>query len=465
MADILVQSAVRALGSVISDASQKFNYAAVLGKSLELYLVDLMVANAGPFITGAPTPGSFALCELSDMCRISHCTCNFSGSGTSSTDQCGTANPWKCNLLGTGLISSAQSISETVNFILARDPVLTNIHALDNAGVRRDIYLAYLAAKDNLTTQKQGQWYFDVYSTLGGASGQPGLPISFTNRIKVCGDFTTGVGGSCTWTVPAGATRAKFQVWGAGQGSNPGCCCGGSPGGSTGAYAEMTVCVTPGEQYVACAGCSCQRWCCSNTEPGYGCMSGVTGPAICCLKADGAWCAQNNCNSMNCVRGNIGAAGACTRYQNIYCTDSGPCWCGNGEYCFTSSCATCGVVAVYPNCSNQTCGCSCANLTRVVPGGDGVADTHRGIIGGGCLDTSNFGYHIRPPVINSDTGRLFTDGCYCGTFTSGSCCGGCLATYWTWHPGHGGAYTHVMSGSNDHKGDVGRGGMVQISWS
>lgn len=463
MADILVQNAVTALGSIINDASQKYNYTAIFNKSLELQLVDIMNANAGPFNSATGTSTNFALCELSDQSRISSCTCNFSGAGTSSTDACGTANPWKCSLLG---LASNLSITQIVNFFLARDATLNNIHSLDNTAVRRDIYLAYLAARDNLTTQRRALWYYDDYiAATGGA--MPGLPLSFTNRLKVCSpSFTEGVGATCIWTVPAGATRAKFQVWGAGSGSNPGCCCGGSPGGPTGAYAEMTVCVTPGEQYVTCAGCSCARWCCSNAAPGVGCMSGVTGPAICCLKADGGGvgCGTANSVALSGVRTAIGAGATCCRYQNIYCTDSGPCWCSNGEYCYTSSCATCGVVPVYPECCG-TQACSCANLTRVVPGGDGVSDTHRGLIGGGCLDTSNFGYHIIPPVIDSDTGRMFASTCYCGTFTSGQCCGGCLATYWNWHPGHGGAYTHVMGGATDHKGDVGRGGLVQISWS
>lgn len=468
MADILVQNAVTALGSIISDASQKYNYSAIFNKSLELQLVDIMNGNLGPFHSSrVGTPTNFALCELSEQSRISSCTMNYSGSGTTSTDQSGTTtNPWRASLRGQ---ASSQSIDQIVSEFTSRDVTLSNIFSLDNTSVRRDIYLAFLAARDNLTTEKRVEWYHADYLLASGA-GSPGMPLSFsnTNRIKVCGAGNTwvcGVGASCTWTVPVGATRAKFQVWGAGMGSNPGCCCGGSPGGVTGAYAEMTVCVTPGEQYVACAGCACTQWCCSNNTPGPGCMSGVTGPAICCLKADGTAGGNINCNALNGVRSNLGVGAACTRYQNIYCTDSGPCWCSNNEYCYSNSCATCGVVAVYPNCCSGSCGCSCALLTRVVPGGDGVADTHRGLIGGGCLDTSNFGYHVRPPVIDADSGRLFTSGCAVGTFTSGSCCGGCLATGWTWHPGHGGAFTHVMGGSADFQGDTGRAGMVQISWS
>ena len=73
-----------------------------------------------------------------------------------------------------------------------------------------------------------------------------------------------------------------------------------------------------------------------------------------------------------------------------------------------------------------------------------------------------------PPIIDADTGKRWAPGgyCYCAYFDSGSCCGGCtVSDSWCWHPGMGGAYTHVMGGSNQHKGDNGRAGMVQISWS
>jgi hypothetical protein len=425
-----------------------------------------MNANLGPFHSSkVGTLSTFALCDLSDQCKISHCNCNFSGSGTSSTCSCGTTdNPWKTNLRGAG---TSQTIDQIVAQFTALDTVLSNIFSLDNTQVRKDIYLAYLSAKDNLTLAKRTEWFYEVYvATL--TTGMPGLPISMTNRIKVCGaggSWYCGVGASCTWTVPAGATKAKFQLWGGGMGSNPGCCCGGSPGGVTGAYAEAVLCVTPGEQYTICAGCSCTQFCCSNSTPGPGCMSGVTGPGICCLKADGASGSDINCNALNGVRSAIGSGAACRRYQNIYCTDSGPCWCSSNEYCFTSSCGTCGVVPVYPNCCSGSCACSCINDTRAVAGEQGSVRTHRGLIGGGCLDTNNYGYHVRPPVIDSDTGKLFTGGCMCGSFTSGSCCGGCLAAGWTWHPGHAGAFTHVMGGAADFYGDTGRAGMVQISWS
>ena len=277
-----------------------------------------------------------------------------------------------------------------------------------------------------------------------------------------------GEGASCTWTVPAGATCARFQLWGAGQGSNPGCCCGGSPGGANGAYAEMTIKVTPGDSYIICAGCSQgSACCCSAYDPGYGCMSYVTGNGICCLKADGEFCYNTNCESFRCVKVCTGSAGSgCWYWGSQYCTNAGHCWCSKGEYCAVG-CSTCGVVPVYGNCWTSGGGqyCSCATTACDVYSGE--AWGHRGLIGGGCFDTNHYGYHIRPPSIDADSGKMFADstGCYClGNWTSGNCCGGVLANGWGAHPGMGGYGTHVMGGANQFYGGLGKGGMVQVSW-
>lgn len=194
-------------------------------------------------------------------------------------------------------------------------------------------------------------------------------------------------------------------------------------------------------------------------------MSGVTGPGICCLKADGGFCYQSNCDDLNHTRCISGYAGsACRRWQNPYCTDSGPCWCNYGEYCYDNSCATCGVVPMHTACCYTFyCTCACGDRNAC----EGAAQGHFGLHGGGCVDTNNYGWHVRPPVIDADTGAMFSDqcGCYLQTFSSGQCCGGCNGKDWDYHPGMGGAGTHVMGGSNQHKGDTGRAGMVQISWT
>jgi hypothetical protein len=459
MADIIVQNAIDSVKTAIQESAQKFNYAGTLGQPLGTYLETIIRANitGGPYAALALAPTGF-LCDLTAMTKISSSTCNYSGSGTTSIADSNTNNPWTNGsvLKGAGELTVLQ-ISDKF-FELA--PVLGNINSLVS-GVRLDVYMAYLKVKQQFIEENAASILLNWFGV--GAPASDGKPLSFTNRIKVCGtDWRYGQGGACTWTVPTGATCAKFQVWGAGQGSNPGCCCGGASFGENGAYAEMTIKVTPGNQYSICAGCSCSRYCCGNETPGYGCMSGVSGTGICCLKADGAHCYNSNCDDMNGVRVTIGAGGVCTRFENVYCTSSGPCWCSYGEYCYDNSCATCGVVPVYPGTCGYTIGCSCATDLAVVKHGPTMVMCS--IHGGGCLDTNNYGYHIRPPIINSDTGAEFTEGCRCQTFTSGGCCGGCNGRDWTTHPGHGGAGTHVMGGQNQHKGDTGRGGMVQVSW-
>ena len=302
---------------------------------------------------------------------------------------------------------------------------------------------------------------------IGGSYPQ-GSRISNSNYIKVCGDWMNGAGANCTWTVPGGATCARFQVWGAGMGSNPGCCCGGSPGGANGAYTEMTIKVTPGDNYTICAGCSQQACCCSAYDPGYGCMSYVTGNGICCLKADGEFCYNTHCESFRCVKVCTGSAGGgCWYWGSQYCTNSGHCWCSKSEYCAVG-CSTCGVVPVYGNCWTSGGGqyCNCATTACEIAGMTGETMGHRGLIGGGCFDTNHYGYHIRPPIIDADTGLMRADnqGCYCLQMAGGACCGGVYTISWTNHPGMGGHATHVMGGANQFYGAPGKGGMVQVSW-
>ena len=146
-------------------------------------------------------------------------------------------------------------------------------------------------------------------------------------------------------------------------------------------------------------------------------MSGVTGNGICCFKADGAYCAHQECHSQNWLRVSSGApgmpGGACIRNQNPYCTTSGSCYCSYGGWCFTSSCSTCGVFPVMVDCCNYINYCSCATTSAKVQ--DGIENGFRGIGGGNCYDTNNYGWYIRPPHLNSDTGLHWGSqlGCAC----------------------------------------------------
>ena len=461
MADILVQNAVEAVKTAIEDNASGYNYTQLLGKSLADRVNELITANAstGPFASGGS--GSLYLCDLSDPNKISKCDCYYWGYGVDNpATQKNQTHFWVNGsvLAGSNVVGAAE-IREA---IVALDSDLNSLYDFDNT-IQNDIYYAYLSQQSVFTAASNTTVLTNWYGQGGSTSAAPGAKLG-SNVLKVCGSgWKCGEGNTCSWTVPSGVTRVKFQAWGAGYGSNPGCCCGGAPWSSTGSYSEVELDVTPGESYTLCAGCSCQRSCCSNQGPGCGCMSGVTGPGICCFRAEGAACHQSNCQSMNYMRTNVSgnAGGECHKFMNPYCTQSGPCWCSNNEYCFDNSCATCGQVPVYPNCCYMNI-CSCAQTGRNAA--DGVQRGHIGIIGGGCLQNDNYGYHTRPPIIDADTGGLWTDGCELQTFTSGSNCGGCNAHNWTKHPGMGGTGTHNMGGTNNHKGDYGSGGMIQVSW-
>lgn len=471
MADILINNAMQEVSNNFISSRSLVDYKSLFGVTLSSYLDTLIRAQqtAGPW---APYVGAVAQCPLymlSCANQLISCNTNFGGSGSSSTDYCGTIdNPWRNGVILQGGVSV--SSADVVAKVLELSTDLNQIYNSGTSGIQpvitTDITLAWTSLKNSYVTEAltdiTASWY-----GVGVAPNTAGAKLG-SNTFKVCNtNWKLGAGQTCTWTVPAGATVAKFQVWGAGGGSNPGCCCGGSPGGPTGAYAEATLNVTPGEAYVMCAGCSCNRYCCSSTAPGYGCMSGVTGPGICCLKADGGHCTEGSNRSNMYYLRQLGIdgqpGGACCRYQSFYCTTSGPCWCSQGEYCFDNSCATCGHVAMYPDCCNFTLGCSCARTDRSPI--DGLSNTVRGLAtGAGCLDTNNYGTHVRAPVISSDTGQMFLEGCFCMNFSSGTCCGGCRAKDWTYHPGHGGAFTHIQGGTNQWYGDAGKAGMIQVSW-
>ena len=478
MADILTQNAIKkietALANQPSGGGVSVNYTCFLSNTVNNILCTAILGsyNTGPFVSSGGT-----LCDLSKNENIAMCGAgqfNFYYSGqTGETGIAGTtgatAGPWCCPTILPGLAGSGVSGNTLINCLTSGDATLCKLATF--GPTMPTVLPCVIKEYKNLQTTFASNneilktWYNEANNVLD----TPGAPLSTSNLVKVChANWQRGEGpGQCTWTVPSGAYAAKFQVWGAGIGGQTGCCCGGAPFGETGAYAEATLYVTPGDTYTVCAGCSCSRSCCSNSTPGCGCMSGVTGNGITCLKADGARCYTGNCED-HCakLRTDITNAGtsvsACGRYMNPYSTNaSGACWCSYGEYCF-SSCATCGNVPIYAGC--YTCGCSCiTNACRV---SDGPGRTHMGIHGGGCHDSSHNGFHTRPPVISADTGKVHMDGCYCMTFQQNEqCIGGCNAHQWdNQHPGQGGTAAHNSGGDASHLSDYGKAGLVQISW-
>ena len=285
-----------------------------------------------------------------------------------------------------------------------------------------------------------------------------------TGEVKVCD--TSGYfrcGGCCAWTVPAGVTCAQFQIWGAGAGTVPGCCCGGSPFGGTGAYATVIIPVTAGDSYTLCAGCA---YCCYATVGGNnyapGGSSYVAGTGLT------NFCALGGINFLTLNVMDQGCLGGL--FVNGYCTLeffpgtttlAGPCICNNNTYCF-QSCGTCGVIANHRAFA--------VNYYGTTSSGSAVYGIP-GMHGGTYLDSNNYGYHTGAPVIGFDHTPFCgasSVGC-CASFTSETCSGGYIcspaisgASSAQPFPGAGGFYTHLMGGGNTFCGDSGRMGMVRV---
>ena len=145
-----------------------------------------------------------------------------------------------------------------------------------------------------------------------------GIKVCDTSNYRRCGCC-------CGWTVPAGTSCARFQVWGAGGGSASSCCCGGSPNGGSGAYASVIMPVTPGQSYTLCAGCA---YCCYTERAQMtadGCPSYVQGQGLT------NFCAEGGESNIFCERK--------TRChyipnQSNSCQYMGGCICNNGsDYC------------------------------------------------------------------------------------------------------------------------------------
>jgi len=276
------------------------------------------------------------------------------------------------------------------------------------------------------------------------------------DHVYVCTTATNGnCGAACNWTVPAGATQAMFQVWGPGSHTHTGCCCGGDTYGSNGAYVVAISDVTPGDTYCLCAGCAACCWAtrgAGTTRMCGSCVSMISGSNNVNL------CASGGCSGvfrqMQLIHNTT-----CCRLQARGNTQAGACLCNAGsDYCFASSCATCGEVEYIAD----------TDLSYSATVANGTASGLPVMYAITCFDTNHYGYKIRPPVINETHTAAASNTCQCcATYTSGTCCGGCECKYangYTQVFGAGATFTHVMGGGNSNCGDMGRGGLVKVSW-
>lgn len=256
-------------------------------------------------------------------------------------------------------------------------------------------------------------------------------------------------GKSCTWTVPAGATLAKFELWGPGSPSGGGMCCGGAHWGASGAYATIIIPVTPGCQYTMCGGCSiCLSNYCTYNCAGQGSPSYVTGFGL------SNFCAEGGCHNylrrMCLQRTQLCGMSMCCRVQNPSCTSSGACYCGVSYYCYSNSCDTCGIIPVFSDTEVTFYG---------TPFGHNSFHPHI------CFDGNHYGYEIHPPLVDASNGACAA-GCCCFTYSSGTCCGMAFnaCNGYSCQPGLGGYPSHAMGGNTELYGGWGRMGMAKVSW-
>jgi len=282
--------------------------------------------------------------------------------------------------------------------------------------------------------------YWALIPGLTGAS--QGFKVCDTNAQFNCG-------ATCTWTVPAGVTRARFQLWGAGGGSGSMFCCGGSPFGATGAYASVIIPVTAGNSYTICSGCAfcCfpQRGISQGRLPG--CPSFVTGTGLCNFCANGG---QGRMGNWMAAYGRTNT----NRLGFVNQNNAGPCFCCYGtHYCFSNSCATCGQIPHVPGAAyfGTTTSASAPSIVYGI----------RGMWPSICFDGNHYGHECHPPIYGFES----TSQCN-PTYSSGTCCGyNCRAAAGYLNvPGAGGFYTHAMGGNYGTCGDMGRMGMVCVTY-
>lgn len=319
-----------------------------------------------------------------------------------------------------------------------------------------------------------------------------------TGLASNCPDGTSGVfcvwdptynrcQSTCTWTVPAGVTKAGFQLWGGGGGSSSGCCCGGHPGGSTGEFISVIMDVTPGDEYILCNTCN---FCCLGARGGIQLTAGhacVTGPGITCLRAEGgcgtlcSW----SCSVVNGTKRGISSTGSLVNFSSGYFTDNpnttrwfnpswtgpgGSCFCNSGyDYCYASSCATCGEIPwIASHCTRTP--------TVIDQGKNPLCGWIPRRWNAMQYDTDHYGYLVYAPTVcfgpSGATTQKHPGSDCCTTYTSGTCCGsqcstatqGGLTAPFGCMPGHGGVYSHSMGGNNSVCGDTGRGAAIRVTY-
>ena len=282
----------------------------------------------------------------------------------------------------------------------------------------------------------------------------PSLPV-VTGTLCVYDSTSTyfRCGASCTWVVPAGATKAKFELWGPGASSGAACCCGYAPYGMSGAYATTIIDVTPGTSYTLCAGCA---YCCyayNDNGPGLvGSPSYVTGTGLT------NFCAVSGCGGiLHNLVSMIGKCGITANECKYH---------GFGNICTGGVCATEGNIhnirfsesKFYCNFSSDKALGFCGTDFGIPPRSGTMTLSSYPVW------TAEF---TPAPTVDPATGSLTSP---TRKIFTALCCGkqqgpmGTVPDNTRNFPGAGGSPTFVIGGSNEIYGDAGRTGMVKVTW-
>lgn len=182
----------------------------------------------------------------------------------------------------------------------------------------------------------------------------------------------------CYWTVPAGVTWAKFEVWGSGGDGGGACCCQHpAMGGGSGSYTRKTTRVVPGQGYTICAGGSgCCSQTCKGTDgfPSYVCNASATYPV--CLCASGGYGGTSGCFYAigSCFHCSTNICGTTCGGDFSICGITGSAhasWCGYDSWHYSPNGPYLGTGV---NISRTHCGefwMGCAGNPSVFPGGGG----------------------------------------------------------------------------------------------
>lgn len=217
---------------------------------------------------------------------------------------------------------------------------------------------------------------FPVSQYLAGAGGVGAFEQIYVYSTSV--DSVQNGGRCCQFTVPAGTSWIRFEMWGGGS-DGPGACCCQQPNqsGGAGAYARKTVKAVAGNTYTVCAGGSgcCSPNCCGTqgftsyvcggTSTGVVDACAAGGPPSCSL----CWVGYNGCgcisNTTTCRSDSFKGAdfglpaisgaskGGSCGYQSWQYVPSGP-YIGGGhrhshDYCQSlSGCQSIGGFASWP---------------------------------------------------------------------------------------------------------------------